>query len=262
MARELVKYGQGGTLKTMTYSMPRIQFAVIGDVEPKGDTSFSNLRKTVTCINQMATHGSISFTASVGDICHRGSIAQYETASELLSDLSCPFYAIMGNEELMESKERFLSYASRWNKDQSEIPDTSYVKCYAGIVFIFVTAHQGGKTFSDEEITWLEECIDAHPENPIMIFTHAPMPGLFPEAKGRTMEDDKFNAILRRQNVHIVFSGHTHFDLDTVNSAVKDTYGVYHIHIPGIERTKVGPTHTPRFRIVGQLRRQRIGPNL
>jgi hypothetical protein len=64
------------------------------------------------------------------------------------------------------------------------------------------------------------------------------------------MRNDLMTPVLQRPNVRILFSGHTHFDLASVESHVIDAYGVHHIHVPGIERTKVGDTHTPRFRIV------------
>jgi Icc protein len=236
--------------ESMTNKTPVVQFAVVGDVEPKKDVSFANFRKTVACINRMAENRAFAFTASVGDICHQGSLYQYETATETLNDLSCPFYAIMGNEELMEGEERFLSFAARWNKEEGVIPGTFYAKFYAGILFVFATAHQDGRTFTSEELSQIEECIDAHSDYPVMLFTHAPALGIFPEAGRRTMENNTFDAVLRRENVRVVFSGHTHMDLDVANGAVKDAYNVHHIHVPGIERTKVGTTHTPRFRLV------------
>lgn len=64
------------------------------------------------------------------------------------------------------------------------------------------------------------------------------------------MRNQLFERVTRRPNVVAVFSGHTHFDLDVTTSWVRDAHGVVHIHVPGIERTKVAPTHTPRFRYV------------
>jgi|GEM_PF-6960733 len=64
------------------------------------------------------------------------------------------------------------------------------------------------------------------------------------------MKNRSFDCVLAHENVRAVFSGHTHFDLDEVVSVVEDGNGVYHIHIPGVERTKVGSKHTPRFRLV------------
>jgi len=151
----------------VTRPTARVRFAVIGDVEPKDEGTFSNLRKAVAIINELSRDGSLAFTASIGDIAHRGSVIQYETATGILSGLASPFYAIMGNEELMEGVEpvrRFLDYASRWNREADAIPATSYVKEHGGIAFIFATALEDGTTFSDGEIAWLEgECGPAAP---------------------------------------------------------------------------------------------------
>src|SRR5690554_5691078 len=80
----------GRWFRVIEYQGPGIQFAVLGDVEPKTDRTFPNLRKAVSGINKLALDRAIAFTASVGDIAHRGSLTQYETASEILATLSSP----------------------------------------------------------------------------------------------------------------------------------------------------------------------------
>jgi hypothetical protein len=56
-------------------------------------------------------------------------------------------------------------------------------------------------------------------------------------------------SILRLPNLTAVFTGHTHLNLDQTTTFVLDEQGLAHIHLPGIERTKVGGEHIPRLRV-------------
>jgi 3',5'-cyclic AMP phosphodiesterase CpdA len=227
-----------------------VTFAVIGDCEPKPKPVFTELKKSIRAINELNERMGIRFTASVGDLAHKGSVEQYEALTACLADLWTPFYAIMGNEELMGGRERFFHYCAQWNADPQTIPAGRYLFQKAGCLFVFASAEDDGVTFTEDEIIWLLEQVDKYHDLPVILFTHASPPGIYPDAGRRQMRNDLMTSVLQRPNVCVLFSGHTHFDLATVKSYVTDSYGVHHIHVPGIERTKVGDTHTPRFRIV------------
>lgn len=117
-----------------------VRFAVLGDVEPKPDPVFDNFRKAVEAVNRLAENTRLDFTVCIGDLAHQGKEAQYEIVSEILAGLHTPVYAIMGNEELSESAERFLKFSARWNRGSDAIPAISYVKERAGVAFVFATA--------------------------------------------------------------------------------------------------------------------------
>lgn len=227
-----------------------IAFAVIGDVEPKPKPDFGNLNATINAINALKEKKRLQFTASIGDLAHTGKTEHFDAITDILSELTTPFYAIMGNEELMAGEDVFFTYASRWNDDPNALTQTRYVINKAGFTFIFATAVSGGVTFDQSEIDWMLAQVNQHADRPIILITHAPAPNIFPESKGRWMKDDLIESVLQHPSVIMHFSGHTHFDLDAVEGYVEDKYGVHHVHIPGIERTKVGRVHTPRFRVV------------
>ncbi len=254
-----------------TASLSILRFAVLGDVEPKPEPIFDNFRKAVHAVNQLAEDpgidgrhgiddlggldgfgsiGGIDFTVCIGDLAHKGKTEQYEIVTDILAGLKTPVYAIMGNEELCQSVDRFLEYAARWNDGVDGLPGISYVKEGAGYTFVFATAVNDGRTFTTEEIAWIERQVDQRSDSPVILFTHAPAPGLFPVPAERAMANELFERVTARPNVIAVFSGHIHLDLDAAASYAQDAHGVHHIHVPGIERTKVGPTHTPRFRVV------------
>lgn len=85
---------------------------------------------------------------------------------------------------------------------------------------------------------------------PAFLFTHAPTRHIFGETGARTVRNPAFDGVLAERNLVAVFSGHLHLNLDTVPHQVRDHHGVYHIHVPGLERTKIGGEHIPRFRLL------------
>ncbi|MGI6083672.1 MAG: metallophosphoesterase family protein [Limnochordia bacterium] len=123
-----------------------VTFAVIGDCEPKPNPVFIELDKSVRAINELKDELGIRFTASVGDLAHKGSVEQYEALTACLENLQTPFYAIMGNEELMGGTERFFRYVARWNTNPRTIPAGRYVFQQSGCLLVFASAEDGGVT--------------------------------------------------------------------------------------------------------------------
>ncbi|RQH02675.1 metallophosphoesterase family protein [Natrarchaeobius oligotrophus] len=220
---------------------------IVGDLEPKPDPVFDNFEKAVDAINRIDGDRPVDFVAGIGDVAHEGKRVQYEAATEILQGLEAPFYPILGNEELEESTDRFFEYAESWNDDPSAIPDISYVKTVNDVLFVFATATENGKDFDEQELEWIETQLKNHEELPAVLFVHAAPQNVFPE--GRTMLVDNFDRILSIPNVSAVFSGHSHMSVHETTTYARDDWGNHHVHIPGIERTKVGDEHVPRFRL-------------
>lgn len=225
-----------------------VHFALLGDVEPKPDPDFSNLEKAVEAINKINEKTPFDFVAGIGDIPHKGTLIQYEGATESLKKLKVALFAIMGNEELGGGEELFLEYAARWNGNSAEQPQLQYTKYFGRYAYIFITATVNGVRFSETDLDWLEEQLQRNADRDIILFTHAPAKDIFPEVQPRSIPNERFVEILRGSNVRLQFSGHTHMDPDYTKTCITDPFGIHHVHIPGIERTKVGETHTPRFR--------------
>jgi Icc protein len=161
------------------------RFALLGDVEPKPDPVFTWFERAIALINRLTAMEKIDFTACVGDIIHAGKLIQYQEATAIIKKLATPFFTIMGNEELNEGRERFMEFAAQWNQNPGAIPDISYVKEFGGIRFVFATAEDRGKTFTEAETLWIEEQFRSAPDIPGMLFIHASIPGIFPDAEVR-----------------------------------------------------------------------------
>lgn len=229
---------------------PLVRFAVFGDAEPK-PLDFKFLSKAVDAVNQLNEHVPIDFVAAVGDLAHKGTTAQYEAATEQIERLNVPFYTLMGNEEYEGGMDRFFDYATKWNDVFAHLSKPSYSIVQGNINFVFASASHGGRDFSPNDINWILEEFDRLPKGPIVLFTHPPAASIFPDAKpSRTIQNSHFDKVLSHPELVMVFSGHLHLNLDKTKHYVEKD-GVHHIHVPGLERTKVpDDTHTPYFRLV------------
>lgn len=225
-----------------------IRFAVVGDLEPKPTPEFGNFRKAVETINRLNRTQPIDFVAGVGDIPHKGKRIQYEAVTEILQELRAPLYPILGNEELAAGIDRFFEYVSQWNDNPETIRDSCYVKDHGEMRFVFATALGDGIDFTEDELDWIEASLRTTDDRPAVLFVHAAPKNVYPT--GKAMTTTNFGRILSVPNLTAVFSGHSHMNPDDVATEVRDEWGTQHVHVPGIERTKVGERHVPRFRFV------------
>lgn len=238
------------TTQEINSPMRRVRFAVLGDMEPKPEPVFVNLKKAVEAMGDISEKFPIDFVATVGDIAHKGTLAQYEAATTLFNQVKFPIFGIMGNEEMAGGKERYQEYAKKWNSETNTTPELRFVKIFGRYAYIFATASINGVEFSAEDIDWLEQQIQLNSHKAVTLFTHAPARGMYAIEERLTIPNEQFKKILRSPNLHLHFSGHTHIDPDFVETHVRDQCGTHHVHAPGIERTKIGNSHTPRFRVV------------
>jgi hypothetical protein len=227
-----------------------IRFAVLGDVEPKPDAVFTHFQSAIERINIIHAQTPLDFVAAVGDIPHNGTVEQYENASSVIATLRPPLLTIMGNEEMAGGIERFRQYAARWLTTSPDEIELRYTREFGPYTCIFLTSGMNGVELCDSDLDWLEEQAGRASRSTPLLFTHAPAKDIFDINQSRAIQSKRFAEILRRSSIRLHFSGHTHIDPDFTATHVVDPHGVHHIHVPGIERTKVGEKHTPRFRLV------------
>jgi len=225
-----------------------VRFAILGDVEPKPDPLFALFKNAIDRINAIHAQTPLEFVAGIGDIPHNGTLVQYDNASAILASLQPPLFAIMGNEEMAGGVERFQQYAAQWRNTTPDNIDLRYTKECGQYTCIFLTASVNGVQFSDDDLDWLKKQAGLYSH--ILLFTHAPAKDVFPINQSRAVQSERFAEILKTPSIRLHFSGHTHIDPDFAATHVIDQHGTHHVHIPGIERTKVGEKHTPRFRLV------------
>jgi len=222
-----------------------ILFCVVGDLEPKSGV-YKHFESSVTELNKLDRELELNFVASVGDLVHRGKKDHYKSLDHLIQNLRPKFYPIIGNEEIGGGTELFLRHLNKWNKTR-DFKDVSYTLEFEDFQFIFASAVNNGSNLSSKEINWIKNNLKNN--KPSVLFIHSPINPSFPRSQ-KGSKSSRFNCLLEQENLILVFSGHSHMDLDTNTTFIKDKFGTNHVHVPGVERTKIGKKHVPRFRFV------------
>ncbi len=215
---------------------------------PKPLAEFPNMAAAVKHVNTLAQTLPMDFAMGVGDIAHKGTKIQYEAATEVLQELTLPFYPIMGNEEHGSTVERYLHYARKWN---SQIESPSYVINHDKLAFVFASPDQG-REFDDSGAQWVLEQIQRLAPKPVVLVVHGAQQGVYPENSEKGISNQLFkDKVISQANLAVVISGDLHMDLDRVNHSKKIGH-VHYLHIPALERTKIPDEafHTPMFRVM------------
>jgi putative cell wall-binding protein/3',5'-cyclic AMP phosphodiesterase CpdA/chitodextrinase len=104
----------------------------------------------------------------------------------------------------------FLSPDKFWQTDKS-IGDRAYI--------------------SDEQIQWLEEKLaeKANENKPIFVFTHQPLPDTVPgsNSSNSIIQYNKVKKVLAKYPQVVMFSGHTHYNLNMPNNMVQEYFTMF-----------------------------------
>jgi 3',5'-cyclic-AMP phosphodiesterase len=225
-----------------------LRIAFLGDAEPKPLAEFPGMAAAVEHINALSQTMPIDFVIGVGDIAHKGTEIQYEAATEVLQQLSAPFYPIMGNEEHGSTVERYMHYARKWNP---KLEQPSYVVNHEKLAFVFASPDQG-REFDDSGAQWVLEQLQRLAPKPVVLIVHGAQKGVYPENADKGISNQLFiEKVISQANLAVVISGDLHMDMDRVNHS-KKIGDVQYLHIPALERTKIPDetNHTPMFRVM------------
>ncbi len=227
-----------------------LRFAVLGDAEPKPLAEFPHMAAAVRDMNALAARQRVDFVVGVGDIAHDGTLVQYEAATEVLQELSLPFYPIMGNEEFTSTETRFLRFANRWNQGKTEFTSRRYTQDHGPVVLVYASPDHG-RDFDDEGIDWMLQQVRAASPKPVFLIVHGAQVGVYPEKADKGITHARFAEVVAEANLSAVISGDLHMDMDRVVHSKRIGH-VHYLHMPALERTKVPDEtrHTPMFRVV------------
>jgi 3',5'-cyclic-AMP phosphodiesterase len=245
----------GGVATLAAVAGPRVElaFAILGDGEPKPEARFPHTARAVEDVNRMAAAGEVSFAVGVGDVPHKGTLLQYVAVTPVLHALEVPFYPIMGNEEHGSTVERFLEFATLWNKGEPAIESTRYVLEFDSVALVLASADYS-RQFNDEGIAWILAQLERLAPKPVFLVVHAAQQGVYPENADKGVEHPRFAEVVARKNLAAVISGDLHMDMDRVEHS-KQIGHVHYLHIPALERTKIPDEtrHVPMFRVLRVL---------
>jgi len=224
-----------------------LDLLLIGDAEPKPDPIFAGLEAAVAYVE--ARPGAFDLALGVGDLVHRGTMEQYLAARPLIRRLPIAFHAIMGNEEHTAGLERFLEQADLWDDSPATVPAARYTIQAEGVPIVLASASVDGRELSDSDIDWILERLDEVQEHIAILVTHGAWAGVFGVEAEKGIRNPRFLEVLAHPSLAVVVSGDLHIDIDS-HTAIAITGNVVHIHVPPLERTKVGTEHTPRLRVL------------
>lgn len=240
---------------------PTYTFAAVSDTHVGEDGAAEDFADATAYFD----NNNIAFAAVCGDcVDDARETSQLEAYQSVVENVQTPIYVVMGNHEAVnmdvsgEETDISGNYASisQYFK-QNAHPNINQELYYSfeknGDVFIMVGAYGNynyGRTFSNEELQWLYETLEANRNKRCFLFHH-----YFPKngsgdavncyAKNdglRGVQGEIFYSLLRHYKNVLYFHGHSHakFSAQELNryNTIDKEYGMYSIHIPSLSKPK------------------------
>lgn len=216
------------------------EFQVVSDthVRPVGDGFQGGSNHFASALEDIKTISPDSAGLMInGDVVDDGTVAQYQTWQKILTDagwtldkVHCgignhEYYIRRSDEDISDEGliKRFLEYTNA-NPDVNTIYHDFWLE---GAHFIFLGSEALGDhmsaTLSDTQLSWLEEKLAEKRDKgrPIYVFLHQGLDntvsGTF-DGVSDIKQNDKLAAILKKYPEVILFSGHTHADMNGENN--------------------------------------------
>lgn len=235
-------------------SKPLFRFAVISDihVEAWNKESHSKLRKALTDLGTHVPGQALVINGDLGN----GLPKDYETLGMLMQENPYPGQVVytIGNHEFYKA---WTDASGQWNEagfpngETAEasinrfLQFTGYEKVYhdswiGGYHFVFLGSETYRQTddsyaedawLSENQLNWLEGVMaeGAEKGKPIFVFLHQPLPytvaGSYTAFNSRAVvQHDRLREILSRYPQTIFFSGHSHWELGSSGTLIRDGF--------------------------------------
>ena len=224
-------------------------FGALSDIHLQYDTAQDDFRAALEYLNSTEE---VAFTCICGDLTNNGTALELQMYKDYVDTYSpdTPVYAVAGNHDATNALEfdtmRPYTGQGLW-----------YSFKHNGDVFIMVgeKAWDYEWPFSEEEMQWLEETLEANKDRRCFVFQHLlsfdgsgnPYPSVSPTTDILGGEDGtrfsnvpgrKFLSLMRQHKNCIWFHGHSHvaFEAQEDNPMANydQVYGIHSIHIPSL----------------------------
>lgn len=232
-------------------------FGVISDVHLGESTAAADFTAALKFLSTET-----DFICISGDLVHDGNNTSQrsEFKSLIANHASVPVYSCTGNhdgyntnlESIVESYTGFPLFYSRY---------------YVDDVFVFVgcRSDSNGSLFTAEELTWLENTLEANKDRRVFLFQHVRPDDACGNALGIYKYDawggeeaTKFESLLRKYPNVIFFHGHSHlkFDLQKYSdfANIDRVFGCWSVHVSSITvpRTSKSAVDTTRVELYAE----------
>jgi Icc-related predicted phosphoesterase len=192
-----------------------------------GDTHryFDEFDGFVNSVNEINRNNPIDFVVHVGDIADFGLPQQYLWGNSYLLNLACPYFAVVGNHDLVGNGK--LGYSEMFG-------DFNFSFIYSDIKFIFIDTNSREYGFDGKvpDINWLESQLTPNKnfKKAVVIFHIPPMNGDFDSS----LEEDFHTSLEKFNNVMFTVHGHLH------NHEIYYPYSddITYVNVYGIEYEK------------------------
>ena len=262
---ELVGKVKANALKMPDLGEKLYSFGVLSDVHVTyaGDTAKNRFAKALKFFNEVEK---VAFTVIAGDLTADGTAAEYATYQNYVTDYSPNglVYAITGNHDV------YTVNPAPFETEYSTVPYTGHPLDYeieqGGDLFLRVGmrgwSFYTGEMFTVDELTWLEQRLDANAGRRCFVISHVPYMEFANGVCSRCTSGalvgwklptgnllnlgttgPRFSEIIKGRNNVIWFHGHSHMEFsyqeiqekviyDTENTAYE--FGRHSIHIPSL----------------------------
>ncbi|WP_232243091.1 S-layer homology domain-containing protein [Paenibacillus sp. GSMTC-2017] len=218
---------------------PIAKFQVLSDMHIMGDPNHIHNKHLDDTLKDIAALSPDSDgIMTVGDNTENGTEAQYKELArifDLYKDQLPESFFIEGNHDVRwadwdNQTELFKKYTNMTSK--------YYDVWIKGVHFIFLGTEKGLKDYSyltDEQLKWLDEKLseDAAANKPVFVFHHQPLKNTVSGTQVSknpsfywygVRQDKEFKTILSKHPQAILFSGHTHWELGSMDTMYNAKY--------------------------------------
>jgi Icc protein len=205
----LIGTAQAAVRDRHAFSFAQISDSHIGFSKDPNVDPTNTLQEAVDKLRTMPVKP--SFIIHTGDISHLSKPAQFDTATQIISDAKLDVHYVPGEHDVLVDNGD--SYFQRFSKE----PDRKWYSFdQNGVHFIALTnvldLRGGGLGFlGDAQLAWLEEDLKGRGSStPLVVFAHIPLWSLYPTWGWGTDDSARALALMKRFGSVTVLNGHVH----------------------------------------------------
>lgn len=228
-------------------------FGALSDVHITYETAESDFQKALTYLNKIEK---VDFICICGDLISQGLAEQLNNYKTLVDTYSnnTPVYAISGNHE---------SYDDNWGQNSEDVIK-NLIETYTGkplyysfeynndvFIMVGIKSDSEGKLFSEGELQWLYETLEANRNKRCFVFEHVrPQDGcgnaygIYSNDIWGGTEATIFESLMKHYKNAILFHGHSHLKLALQTkdnlANIDRLFGSWSVHIPSLSVPRTG----------------------
>ena len=204
-----------------------LRFAQISDAHFSSyekDTSYKILSESDKLLDdaiaQINTSGAYDFVIFTGDLINTPKVSELELFLKHVNNLAYPWYAIDGNHDIgidgQLTKKMFMTAIGKQNSRMkgkniyySFTPKKGYyVICLDSIIDTRVTTNG---QISEEQLNWLQEELNKHEKDTVIICTHVPIVEPYTSPSHKMLNEYNVRRVIKSHaNPVIILQGHYH----------------------------------------------------